>query len=581
MRNEEIRALIRELGELTVLDEQSPQSFRARAYDKAVQALENVSTDLAAMSLAELQQIPGIGKATAEKIRSYVDTGKIAKLEALREKFPPDVVKLSRIPGLGPKTLAKLRATLDVQSVADLVAAIDAEKLRDIPGLGAKTEEKLKSGIERLGFKQGEQRTPIAPAMGEAMRWVELLREHPDVVEVVPCGSLRRQRETVGDIDIVVATEQPAAVTQFVASRPGLQRIIASGSTKTSVIGATGLQVDVRFVRPEQMGAALMYFTGSKAHNIKLRQIAMDKGWILNEYALAHADTEEVIASRTEGEIYAALGLPLIPPPMREDTGEVEAARAGTLPRALEAGELLGDLHVHTTYSGDGRSTLADVVAAAHARGYRYLAITDHAENLAMNGIGREELARQADELAALQEGVPTLRLMRGSELNIAADGSLDYDEDFRLSLDWCVAAVHTAYDLPQAQQTERLIRAIRDPAVRVIGHLTGRMIGRRPGIDIDVDAVLDALVEYDVLLEINSALPRLDAAAPVLRRAREKKVLFAVSTDAHHVKELDRTQWGARQAQRGWVDPDREVNTWSPERFADWMATQRARGKR
>jgi DNA polymerase (family X) len=578
MRNDEIRALIRELGELTVLDEQSPQSFRARAYDRAVQALENVSTDLAAMSIAELQQISGIGKATAEKIRAYVDTGKIPKLEALREKFPPDVVKLSRIPGLGPKTLAKLRADLDVQCVADLVAAIDAEKLRDIPGLGAKTEEKLRNGIERLGFKQGEQRTPIATAMDEALRWVAQLEEHPDVVRAVPCGSLRRQRETVGDIDIVVATDAPAAVTEYVATRPGLQRIIASGATKTSVIGATGLQVDVRFVRPDQLGAALMYFTGSKAHNIKLRQIAMDRGWILNEYALAHAETHDVIASATEAEVYAALGLPLIPPPMREDTGEVEAARDGTLPRPLEASELLGDLHVHTTYSGDGRSALSDVVEAAHGRGYRYLAITDHGEDLAINGVSREDLARQADELAGLQERYPSLRLMRGCELNIAPDGSLDYDPEFRASLDWCVAAVHAAYDMPQAEQTKRLIKAIADPCVRVIGHLTGRMIGRRPGILIDVDEVLDALVEYGVLLELNSALPRLDAAAPVLRRARDKGVLFAVSTDAHHVKELGRTRWGARQAQRGWVEPERVVNTWSPEKFEDWLQTQRAR---
>jgi DNA polymerase (family 10) len=321
-----------------------------------------------------------------------------------------------------------------------------------------------------------------------------------------------------------------------------------------------------------------MYFTGSKAHNIKLRQLAIDRGWTLNEYALTVVETGEVVAAATEAEIYAALGLPLIPPPMREDSGEIEAAREGTLPRALEASDLLGDLHVHTTYSGDGRSTLADVVSAAHGRGYRYLAITDHGEDLAINGISRDDLARQADELAGLQEQFPTLRLMRGCELNIGPDGGLDYDPEFRASLDWCVAAVHTAYDLPQARQTERLIRAIADPCVRVIGHLTGRMIGRRPGIQVDVDAVLDALVHYGVLLELNSALPRLDAAAPVLRRAREKNVLFAVSTDAHHVRELSRTRWGARQAQRGWVDPERVVNTWAPERFEDWLATQRLR---
>ncbi len=571
-RNDEIRALIRELAELTVLDEQNPNTFRARAYDRAVQALANVGADLSTQTVAELQRIPGVGKAIATKIRAYVDTGSIPKLELLRERFPPEVVQLSRIPGMGPKTLAKVRDALDVQSVADLVAALDAETIRELPGLGAKTEAKLRDGIERLGFKQGEQRLPIAKAMAEALRWVDRLEDHPGVQRAVPCGSLRRQRETVGDIDLVVATEVAGEVADWVVSLPGLRGIVVQGHAKTSVISATGLQVDLRFVHPDHIGAALMYFTGSKAHNIRLRQLAMERGWTLNEYALSDADTGEVVASATEADIYSALQLPLIPAPMREDDGEVEAARDGTLPRALQESDLLGDLHVHTTYSGDGRSPIDAIVEACHARGYRYLAITDHGEDLVINGVSREDLARQADELAQLQERFPSLRLLRGCELNIDAVGGLDYDPEFRAELDWCVAAVHNAFDQPQAAQTERLITAIADPCVRVIGHLTGRMIGRRPGIQFDLDAVLEALVHYDVALEINSALPRLDAAAPVLRQARERGVLFAVSTDAHHVRELGRTRWGARQAQRGWVDPDRVVNTWSPERFGAWL---------
>ncbi|MEQ1503385.1 MAG: DNA polymerase/3'-5' exonuclease PolX [Myxococcota bacterium] len=574
-RNDEIRALIRELGELTVLNEQNPNGFRARAYERAAQSLENVSVELCELPVEALKAIPGIGDSTAQKIRAYVTDGRIDKLDALRAKFPKDVVALSRIPGIGPKTLHKLRTELKIENLADLKAALDAETIRNLPGLGEKTEIKIRQGIERLGLVHGDTRLPIAEAMAEALRWVDWVGAHPSVTAVVPAGSLRRQRETVGDIDLIVATEAADDVAAWLATLPVVHRVLVSGGLKTSVIGATGYQVDLRYVLPADLGAALLYFTGSKAHNIKLRQLAMDRGWVLNEYALSDTATGARIASETEDAIYAALGLPTIPPPMREDAGEIEAARDHTLPRALAEGDLRGDLHVHTTYSGDGRSVLSDVVAAAAGRGYRYLAITDHAENLAINGISRDRLREQADELAGLQEQYPTLRLLRGSELNIAPDGSLDYDPEFRASLDWCVAAVHTAFDLPQARQTERVIAAIADPAVRVIGHLTGRMIGHRPGIELDVDAVLDALASYGVALEINSALPRLDAAAPVLRRAMAKGVLFAVSTDAHHVSELTRTRWGVRQAQRGWVDPDRVVNTWDADRFGAWLQTK------
>jgi DNA polymerase (family 10) len=575
-RNDEIRALIRELAELTVLEEQNPQAFRARAYEKAALSLENVANELADLPIADLLEIPGVGDSVAKRIREYVDTGRIARLEELRAKFPRDLVLLSRIPGIGPKTLHRLRSELGIENLEDLKKAIEAHEIRDLRGLGEKSEEKIRLGIERLGLGQGDLRLPIATAMEEALRWVQWVSEHPKVTEVVPAGSLRRQRETVGDIDLIVGTEAAEEVAAWIGTLPVVQRVLVSGDLKTSVIGATGLQVDLRYVPPDDLGAALLYFTGSKAHNIKLRQLAMDRGWTLNEYALTDAETGQRVASKTEEDIYAALGLRFVPPPMREDTGEVEAAREGTLPRALAEGDLRGDLHVHTTYSGDGRSVLADVVAAAAGRGYRYLAITDHAENLAINGISRDDLRRQADELAGLQEEYPDLRLLRGTELNIAPDGSLDYDAEFRASLDWCVAAVHTSFDLSQARQTERVIRAIQDPAVRVIGHLTGRMIGSRPGIELDVDAVLDALVAHGVALEINSALPRLDAAAPVLRRAMEKGVLFAVSTDAHHVSELTRTRWGVRQAQRGWVDPDRVVNTWDRARFDAWLARRR-----
>ncbi len=577
-RNAEVIDWLRELAELTVLAEQNPQSFRSRSYDRARHALEGVTVDLSELSESALQRIDGIGKSTAKKIREYFETGRVEKLDKLQQRFPPPVVELSRIPGIGPKTLAKLREELGVEDLDGLKKAIDEDRLTTIEGLGTKSQEKIAHAIERLGLKHGEKRTPLYRAMRVADQLVAELLDLSEVVDAVPCGSLRRHRETVGDLDIVVASETPGSIMEWFASHPLAKEVVARGETKTSIVTRYGLQVDLRVVAPDQLGAATMYFTGSKDHNIRLRQRAMQRGWTLNEYALTSAETGEVIASRDEASIYAALELPYIEPPMREDTGEIEAAAEGRLPDALQPEDLRGDLHVHTDRSGDGRSSLLDMVTEAERRGYGYLAITDHAENLPINGVSRDELLRQADEMAELQERFPGVRLLRGCELNIDRDGGLDYDEEFRASLDWCIAAVHSHYDLPQAKQTDRLVRAISDPAVRVVGHLTGRMIGARPGIDIDIDAVLDALAEYRVALEVNAAIPRMDAAAPVLRRAMDKGVTFVVSTDSHHVREMaKRAPYGARLAQRGWVDKSRIANTWSAERFLGWLDEARS----
>jgi DNA polymerase (family X) len=575
-QKDEIVALLRELAELTLLEEENPQSFRVRAYENAVHGLEGRGDEIATMSRAQLMKISGVGKSTADKIREYFDTGTIAKLDALRAKYPHEYVQLSKIPGLGPKSLARLRKELGIASVDDLRAAIATRRIRELSGFGEKSEEKLRHAIERLGMTGKERRTPIADVMPVARRLVAALEDMPEVVEVRYCGSLRRFRETIGDIDIVVAATSAAPVMERFASMPVVEQVLGRGDKKTSVVTRTGLQIDLRVVAPEQFGAATLYFTGSKAHNIKLRQRAMDRGWILNEYALSSSDTGEVVASRTEEEIYAALGLPWIPEPMREDTGEIELAMANDLPARITPEGLHGDLHVHTSLSGDGRSPVEDIVARAHERGYTYLAITDHGEDLAINGVSRRELLRQRDTLARLQDRYPDLRLLHGCELNIGPDGGLDYDHDFRMQFDWCVAAVHSHFDLDQARQTERIIKAMENPAVNVIGHLTGRYIGQRPGIELDIDAVLEAAAETGTAIEINSALKRLDASAEVLRRARDLGVILVISTDAHHVSELERMQWGALQATRGWVDRSKVANTWSLERFLTWARTQR-----
>jgi DNA polymerase (family 10) len=359
---------------------------------------------------------------------------------------------------------------------------------------------------------------------------------------------------------------------------PRVGEIIGRGETKTSVLTSSGLQVDLRVVEPRQFGAACQYFTGSKTHNIKLRQIALARGWLLNEYRLSVAETGEVVASETEEAIYEALGLAFIPPPMREDRGEIELAAGRKLPAPLRLEELLGDLHIHTSFSGDGRSPLEEVVAAAAERGYSYLATTDHGENLAFNGVSREKLLDQQKQIDALRGRYPAMALLQGAELNIGPDGSLDYDESFRRGLDWSVAGIHSHFELSPFEQTRRVLAAMEDPTVGAIAHLTGRRLGHRPGVELDVDAVLKKAAETGCAIEINASLGRLDASSEVLFRARELDVVFVVSTDAHHTRELERMQWGVLQATRGWVDPSRIANTWPREKFLDWVGKRRRR---
>ena len=575
-RSDSLVALFREMARLTVLDEGSPNAFRARAYENALEAIASHRGDLSALSEKELLAIDGIGASTAKKIREFFQTGTIAKLEGLRKKYPPDFVELGKIPGLGPKTLLRLRSELGVENLEGLRAALQGKKVRELRGLGEKVEEKLLQAIARQETSGKDQRRPIAEAMPIARELVAALEALPAVERAQYCGSLRRLRETVADADIVVASREPAAVREAFLKMPTVRETIGSGDTKTSVLTTTGLQVDLRIVEPPQFGAACQYFTGSKTHNIKLRQRALARGWLLNEYGLSDAKTGEVIARESEEAIYRALGLPLIPPPMREDHGEIEQAEKGALPAAIRETDVRGDLHVHTDLSGDGKSTLEEIVASAAERGYEYLAITDHAENLAMSGASREELAAQRPRLEALRARYPRLTLLHGSELNIDRDGGVDYDPAFRRTLDWCVAGVHSHFDLDRTQQTRRILTAMEDPTVHAIAHLTGRRIGTRAGIDLDIDAVLQKAAETGTAIEINAALPRLDASSEVLFRARGLDVTFVISTDTHHTRELARMEWGVLQATRGWVDPARIANLRPRDAFLGWLSARR-----
>ncbi len=578
MSNHEIASRLQELADLLKLEEGSPQAFRVRAHEKAAAAVRDAGRPVAAMSVGEMQALDGVGKATATKIKELVDTGSMEQLDRLRTVYPPAFVEMTRIPGLGPKTVMTLRHQLGIETVEDLKVAIDGHQLRDLPGLGARSEEKIAKAIERLGLHGKDRRTPIARALPVAGDLVSVLGAMPEVERIDYCGSLRRFQDTIGDIDIVVASTDPAPVMEAFVTRPAVTEVIGRGDTKSSVVTASGLQVDLRVVTPDQFGAATLYFTGSKQHNIELRQRALDRSLTLNEYALADIESGKVVASSTEDDIYAALGLQTVPPEMREGLGEIALAAAGDLPDLATVEDIRGDLHVHSTWSGDGRSSLAGMVEAAVSRGLTFISLTEHGEDLSINGLSRDAIAREAEELADLRSRHPELTILQGAELNIGPDGGLDYDPDFLLGLDFCVASVHSHFDLPPARQTERLLTAMADPAVNVIGHLTGRKIGRRPGIEIDAMAVFEGAAATGTAIEINSHLDRLDAPAELLRQARSVDgLLFAISTDSHHVDEYANVRWGVANARRGWIPADRIITTWDAPRFLTWLAAARS----
>jgi DNA polymerase (family 10) len=556
---QDVLDMLKELAELTTLEEGSPQSFRVRAYESAAQGIAAHPGDVSKLTAKELQEIEGVGKSTAEKILDLFAGRPVEKLVKLRKKHPASVVALMRIQGLGPKAVQKLRAELGVQSIEDLKRVVAEKKVRELAGFGAKSEEKLAATLARLEAQGSVGRTPISVALPLARRIEARIREVPGVLHAQHCGSLRRFSETVGDIDVLVAATDAAAVMEAFLSMSIVDQVLAKGDTKSSIVTRRGTQVDVRVVEKHQLGAALLYFTGSKGHNIKLRQRALARGWTLNEYALSELEGGKVVASETEEEIYRALGLPWIPPVLREDHGEIEAAEAGTLPKPI--GKLIGDFHVHSTTSGDGLSPLEDMVHAAKARGYAVLAMTEHAEGT-VSGVKREVMLAQREKIKALQKEVgKSLRILHGAELNIGPHGELDWDPEFRRELDFCVASIHDHFDLDRAAQTARVVKAMEDPSVRLIGHLTARMIGGRPPVDLDIDAIFDAAERTGTALELNGSLPRLDVSVDILRRAKDRKVQFVLTSDAHQKDELENVTYATSNAERAGLDAKRVLN--------------------
>ncbi|MFE4358471.1 MULTISPECIES: DNA polymerase/3'-5' exonuclease PolX [unclassified Kitasatospora] len=565
--NDQVRELLQEYADLINIT--GGDAFRARAYEKAARAVGGHPEDLAGLDVKGLQQIPGVGRSTAEKIAGYLATGTIPALEALRAEVPSGVREMTAVPGVGPKRALALYRDLGIASVDELAAAARAERLADLPGFGERSGERILHGIELM--RQSGGRTLLDTATELAEQLVAALSAVPGCTRCAYAGSLRRMRETVGDIDVLATAADSAPLMAALTELPYVAEVIGSGGTKTSVRTTQGVQVDLRVLPEEDWGAALVYFTGSKAHNIRLRTMAVRAGLKLSEYGLFEVDGGAKVVSETEEEVYAALGLPWIPPPLREDRGEIEAALEGGLPDLVQESDLRGDLHSHTDLT-DGLATLEEMVDTAAARGYSYFAVTDHAPDLVMQRMTDEKMLAQREQLRQLADRHKKLRLLHGTELNIGPDGGVDWPPEFLAGFDVCVASVHSHFALDRAAQTRRLIRACENPYVHVIGHLTTRRIGRRGPIDVDLDAVFEAAARTGTAIEINSSPQRLDLRDEDVLRARRHGVRFAIDSDAHATGQLGYPRYGIGTAQRGWLAAEDVVNTWTWQKLKHFL---------
>ncbi|MFE7428486.1 DNA polymerase/3'-5' exonuclease PolX [Streptomyces sp. NPDC057545] len=569
--NEEVEALLQEYADLIAIT--GGDAFKARAYEKAARAIGGHPVDVSHLNAASLREIPGVGKSIAEKVIEYFRTGNITVVEKTRARIPAGVRQLITIPTLGPKKAITLYEDLHISSVGELADAIKAEKLRDLRGFGKKTEENILHGIALM--QQAGERILLSTAMEPAEEIVAELSRITDCENCAYAGSLRRMKETIGDIDILVAAERSAPFMDALTELPRTAEVIAHGQKKTSIRTVKGLQVDLRVVRPDSWGAALQYFTGSKAHNIRTRTIAVHLGLKLSEYGLFETEGGKRVASCSEGEVYARLGLPWIPPTLREDRGEIEAGLRGELPDVVTEQDIRGDLHTHTDLT-DGLAALEEMVAAAAERGYTYYAITDHAPNLYMQRMTDEKILAQREHVRSLDGRHRRMRLLHGTELNIGPDGEVDWPDKFLQEFDICVASVHSHFNLSREKMTRRIVRACENPHINVIGHPTTRLIGKRPGIDADLDEVFAACARTGTALEINAQPERLDLSDEDILRARSHGAKFAIDTDAHSILQLAYLRYGIGTAQRGWLTPEDVINTWPLGRLRRFLRKDR-----
>lgn len=576
MDNKAIANILYETADLLEIDGQD--SFRIRSYRNAAQAIENHSQSIKEL-IAEPKQIlaiPGIGKSMLRNLQELFTDGKLSVQTELLEKYHPSMLQLLKIQGLGPKTIALIWSAYKVSDVDGVEKLAREGKIRELPRMGEKHEAKLLKAIE--DYRRISGRFLIDAGETEAEKLIDYLKKYAGIDKITPAGSLRRGRETVGDLDILVTgkacttEEGRQKAIAHVAQYPPLMDVIASGDNKISFHVRNGMQVDVRLLPPESFGAAMQYFTGSKAHNVALRQRALKMGYTLNEYSLATLEGEKPVAGKTEEEIYAKLKLDYIPPEMRENLGEIELAKDHALPTLITQDDLQGDVHMHTVET-DGKNTIEEMAEAAKARGYKYMAITDHSKNLAFaNGLDDKRAVEHIARIRAVGKRMEGITIFAGIEVDILTDGDLDLSDEVLAQMDIVIASVHSVFNQDSAKMTDRLLKAIENPNTSVIGHPTGRIQLRRDAYPFDMHAVLTAAAKHKVAMELNSYPDRLDLSDVHLRQAKQRGVKIVINTDSHHTSHMEKIRYGILQARRAWLTKDDVLNTLPPQEFAKAM---------
>lgn len=578
MKNREVVEIFSNVADMLAIS--GDQIHRILAYRRAAESIEALGRDINVIyAEGKLTEIPGIGDTLAAKIEEMLTTGRLEFYEKLAREIPPSLVEMLRVEGLGPKRVKQVYDVLKIATLDDLAVAAREGKLRDLPGMGTKSEAKLVAAIEALSL-HGDARIPLGVAWPLSRAILAELERVPGVVRSAVGGSLRRMKDSIGDIDLLVAAESAGPVMDRFNTLDLVESVAARGPTRSRVTLHNGLGVDLRVLPEARWGTLLNYFTGSKDHNVKLRELALKKGFSLNEHAFTPLKGGDEVLCATEEEVYAQLDLPYIPPTLREDQGEIEAAAKGKLPVLIAESEVISDLHMHTTWS-DGTLSVLDMARAARDRGLKAVVITDHSVSLGVaNGLSVERLRQQAAEIRAADVALgPEFRVLHGTEMEIRADGSLDYPDEVLAELDIVIASLHTGLSQPREQVTQRLLNAIHNPNVDIIGHPTGRLLPDRPGADLDMDAVIAAAAATGTILEINANPARLDLRDVHARQARDEGVKIAINTDAHRAEEFDLLHYGVATAQRGWLTSADVVNTWPINELLNYIARKPSGG--